>query len=53
MIGDIASRFNGLCLSICNFNVILRSTERIGGRIVDDLAYMVLNILDDVGMIEL
>ncbi|KAL5562354.1 hypothetical protein UlMin_032101 [Ulmus minor] len=52
-IGDIASRFVGPWLIIGDYNIVLRSSERIGGRNVDDSANMVLNALDDMGMIEL
>ena len=52
-IGVIASRFFWPWLIVGDFNAILGSSKRVGGRIVDDLAYMVLNALDDIGMIEL
>ncbi|KAL5563108.1 hypothetical protein UlMin_032855 [Ulmus minor] len=36
-----------------DFNVVLRSSKRIGGRTVDYMAKKLMNALDDIGMIEL
>ena len=53
MIGSITSRFIGLWLLIGNFNSLIHSSERVGGRVVDNMADIVLNALDDIGVIKL
>ncbi|KAL5550973.1 hypothetical protein UlMin_001149 [Ulmus minor] len=49
----IASRFSKPWLLMGDFNVELRSSKRIGGRRTNNMAEVVMNALDDVGMIEL
>ncbi|KAL5555562.1 hypothetical protein UlMin_037798 [Ulmus minor] len=49
----VASRFSGPWLIMGDFNAVLRSSERVGGRTVDPMAERVMNALDDIGMIEL
>ncbi|KAL5539435.1 hypothetical protein UlMin_043986 [Ulmus minor] len=50
---DIASHFDGPWLVIGDFNTVLRSFERVGGRDRDPVADYVLEAMDNLGMIEL
>ncbi|KAL5560653.1 hypothetical protein UlMin_036864 [Ulmus minor] len=49
----MASRFDGPWLVIGDFNAVLCSSERVGGRVRDPLANYVLEAMDNLGMIEL
>ena len=50
---SIASRFTSSWLLMGDFNAILRNYEWLVGRARDNMADVVLNALDDIGMKEL
>ncbi|KAL5568624.1 hypothetical protein UlMin_025199 [Ulmus minor] len=52
-IGDIALRFTRPWLIIGDFNAVLHSNGRMGGRVCDPIVDMMFNLLSDLGIIEI